>query len=163
MALVYSANIVDAVTSKSGRDLRPRAAPIRIISAEQNAVHFCISGNIVRVRGTARVTVMRVLLIPLTRFILEIDIVAKGLLLTTRQVRFFTLESLVFPISIERHCLGYAHDVNEVPLSAVLPAAGTDDPVVYGTSLSNSRLTRSQSAYPEEWIGCKSIIPNDYV
>ncbi len=106
---------------------------------------------------------MGIPLVPFTCLVPEVDIVTKGLLLASLQVRLFPLEPLIFPILIERHRFRYTHEIDEVSLSTSLTAAGTYNPVSYGANLSNSWFTRGQSAYSKKWIGRETIVAGNNI
>ena len=125
------------------RNWRSSTAPICIVCTEQHPICFCITLNIVLIGSTARITVMRVELVPLTCFIPEIDIVPKSLFLAASQIGFLLLELFIFPVFVKCFRFRYTHDINENSLFVSGFASSTDYPVSYSRTVPNFWLTCS--------------------
>ena len=94
-------NVVSVVVSEESRNVRPRAAPICVVGAEQNTLYLRIVLNIVQIGNTVLITVVRVLLVPLpVLFLLKYILSPKACLVLPRRMGFFFWNRLLFQYSL---------------------------------------------------------------
>jgi hypothetical protein len=100
---------------------------------------------------------------PLASGILEVNVIAKRLLLASSEIRSLRLKPRVVPVNVKPHRLRDAHCENKILFAIPCLRARPDNPIPNLSSASNSRLAGSKRADAKEWVGRKTVISGDHV
>jgi hypothetical protein len=92
-----------------------------------------------------------------------IDIVAKSSCLARGKYRPLSGETVIIPIFLKSELLRYFHSENHMASELQLGTSAANNQVSDGCATPNIRLTASNRASAEEGIGCKTIVPTDFI
>ena len=115
------------------------------------------------VRLSVSVTVMRITLMPSSRSVPAVDVVAKRLLLASAKVWTFPPEPRARPVLIKGHSLRHPHNIDHDIAPVLRAASCPDNQVSYIRQSSYLWLTGCQSAHAKERVWGESVIPSNNI
>ena len=145
--------------SKTCRNYWGQCSPVDELRSNKNICSPRVVFNVVRVRPTIFIAVMRVFLNPLTSIlVLMIDIVPVRLLQTPGEVRSFTSKSWILPILVKRQNFCDLHGVHYTPFQPIILRASAHYPITYRGMFSDNWLACCKSACAEKGVWRESEI-----
>ncbi len=157
------ANVHVCATSKPRRNPWPRSTPVHEIVTNQDSIYSRVVDQIVSVRPSVSVTVMRITLMPSSRSVPAVDVVAKRLLLASAKVGTFPPEPRARPVLIKGHSLRHPHNIDHDIAPVLRAASCPDNQVAYVRQSSYLWLTGCQSAHAKERVWGESVIPSNNI
>ena len=115
------------------------------------------------VRPSVSVTVMRITLMPSSRSVPAVDVVAKRLLLASAKVGTFPPEPRARPVLIKGHSLRHPHNIDHDIAPVLRAASCPDNQVAYVRQSSYLWLTGCQSAHAKKRVWGESVIPSNNI